>query len=58
MELTRYRIIKDAYAGFEVQTWRLWYPFWTQKGYINTYQSIEDAKKAIEIYKTKVIFTE
>lgn len=39
----RYRIVSDAYAGFEVQEWAWWWPFWTQIG-INTHSTIEDAR--------------
>lgn len=58
MKLIKYRIVKDTYSGFEVQIWRLWFPFWVQKDCINTYPSLERAIEAIEIYKTKVIYTE
>lgn len=41
--MTRYRIVKDAYAGYEVQIWRWWLPMWLQVG-VNTFPSIERAE--------------
>ena len=40
-----YRIVTDAYAGFEVQVWRWWWPFWVEAGGCNTHSSIERAEK-------------
>lgn len=42
---TKYRIVRDAYAGYEVQS-RVWFsPFWFQCGFTNTFSRIEDAEK-------------
>lgn len=57
MKLSRYRIVTDAYAGYEVQKWRWWFPFWVEchsRGYFaNTHSSVEKAKKFIEWHKSK-----
>lgn len=42
--MAKYRIVTDNYAGYEVQSWRWWWPFWIQ-GATNTHYSIEDAEK-------------
>ena len=54
------RIVEDAYAGFEVQVWRWWFPFWTQipgpMGLVNTFPSVEKAEEyAIKWSKAKVV---
>ena len=55
----QYRIVTDKFCGFEVQK-RLWYyPFWFQiqnekRDSINTYRTIEEAEKLIEIDKTNI----
>jgi hypothetical protein len=58
MKLTRYRIVRDGYAGFEVQKWRLWWPIWMQcwsaRGMCNTHKSIEDAKWFIQMHKAGI----
>lgn len=40
-----YRIVTDKYAGFEVQVWRWWWPFWVQAGFTNTHCSVEQAER-------------
>lgn len=41
--MAEYRIVTDAYAGYEVQRrWR-WFPFWIQVG-TNTHSTIEKAE--------------
>lgn len=55
MKIIKYRIVEDLYAGYEVQIWRLWFPFWIQKNVTNTYSTLEKAKKAIQLYKRKVV---
>lgn len=40
----KYRIVRDNYAGYEVQLKRWWWPFWYQKGFINTFSSIDRAR--------------
>jgi hypothetical protein len=37
-----YRIVTDILGNFEVQTWRWWWPFWTQEQ-ANTHRTMEDA---------------
>lgn len=39
-----YRVVTDAYSGYEVQCWRLWFPFWVQAGCTNTHRTIEEAR--------------
>lgn len=43
----KYRIVTDKYAGFEIQVWSIFWPFWHQP-YINTNISIEQAIKYIQ----------
>jgi len=48
----QYRIVNDAYLGYEVQS-RTWYwPFWTMLGTLgmmsNTFSSVEQAESEIE----------
>lgn len=40
-----YRIVRDNYAGYEVQIRRWWFPLWVQVNFINTHFSIERAEK-------------
>ncbi len=40
----KYRIVRDAYAGFEVQRWFIWWPFWTMSGFCNTHSTVEKAR--------------
>lgn len=40
----RYRIVADNYAGYEVQVKRWWFPVWIQKGFVNTFCTIERAR--------------
>lgn len=40
-----YRIVRDAYLGFEVQVRRWWWPFWSQCNFINTHSSLERAEQ-------------
>lgn len=39
----RYRIVADTYAGFEVQIWRWYWPFWVEANFSNTHSSEEGA---------------
>lgn len=44
-----YRIVRDEFCGYEVQSWRWWFPFWTQcpgrcGNECNTHVSIERAE--------------
>lgn len=40
----RYRIVRDNYAGYEVQVWRWWLPFWVQPT-INTHSTVDGAEQ-------------
>jgi hypothetical protein len=55
IKVIRYRIVRDRYAGFECQKWRLWFPFWVQMGYTNTHPSIEKAISYIVTDRTVVL---
>jgi hypothetical protein len=57
MKLTKYRIVVDIYAGYEVQKWRLWFPFWIQVR-VNTFATVEAAKAFIERDKGGVVWME
>ena len=39
-----YRIVRDNYAGFEVQRRTWWWPFWRMAGFSNTHLSVERAE--------------
>lgn len=41
--MARYRIVTDRYRGYEVQSWRWWFPFWIQ-GTTNTHGTVEAAE--------------
>lgn len=43
--MSEYRIVRDNYAGYEVQVRRWWWPFWQQCGFCNTHCSIERAEQ-------------
>lgn len=47
MKIKKYRIVTDRYLGYEVQVWRIYFPFWIQLGWVNTHSSIEKAKEYI-----------
>ena len=55
IKVIRYRIVRDGYAGFECQKWRLWFPFWLQMGYANTHPSIDRAISYIKNDGTVVL---
>lgn len=42
--MSKYRIITDKWAGYEVQIWRPWWPFWIQAGGTNTHRSTTAAE--------------
>lgn len=60
----KFRIVNDTYARFEVQCWRLWFPFWIQchsgNSSTNSHLSIERAKEFIQQKKEcgKVVYSE
>lgn len=49
--MTKYRVVKDRWLGFQVQEWRWWWPFWTQSGFTNTHSSLEAALRWLEGHK-------
>jgi hypothetical protein len=42
--MAKYRIVRDKFAGYEVQIWRWYWPFWKQP-YVNTHDTVEYAEK-------------
>jgi hypothetical protein len=52
MKLSRYRVVRDNFAGYEVQKWRWWFPVWMECGWCNTHVSVEKAKAFIEWHKS------
>ena len=44
----KYRIVTDAYNGFECQKKRWWFPVWLQMDFSNTHVTLEKAKAYIE----------
>lgn len=55
MKAKRVRIVRDNYAGYEVQVWRWWFPFWVQAEFTNTHRSVEDAERFAEAYLRPVV---
>lgn len=55
----KYRIVRDNYAGYEVQVWRWWFPFYIQCGDVdgicNTHMSLESAKEFIKKRRSKKV---
>ena len=45
------RIVRDMYAGYEIQVKYWWWPVWLQKPFTNTYSSLEEATQVAEKYK-------
>jgi hypothetical protein len=56
---TKYRVVNDNYNGYEVQSFRWWFPMWMQcwaSGSItNTFSNLDRAKQFIEIKKARTI---
>lgn len=48
VKTVKYRIVKDAYLGYECQIWRFWFPFWIEIGFTNTFRTLERAINFIE----------
>jgi hypothetical protein len=48
--MTKYRIVRDSFLGYEVQSWRWWFPFWVQ-GATNTHGSLSSAQAHIKTLK-------
>ncbi len=51
----RYRIVRDGYAGYEVQIWRWWWPFWIEAGFVNTHATIERAERWAECHAQRQV---
>lgn len=47
---TKYRIVKDGYAGYEAQFKRWWFPVWMQCGFCNTSGTVEMARKICDLH--------
>jgi len=56
----QYRIVTDAYLGYEVQYSYWWLPFWIEVSYpyCNTHSSIDEAKKFINDIKKIEVYRE
>lgn len=53
---TKFRIVTDRYAGFEVQK-KNWYSFfWFQVDYVNTHETLQDALDFLRETKSKMRF--
>lgn len=50
----KFRIVPDRYAGYEVQTWYIWWPFYTEYR-INTWATVECATEYAEYLANKHI---
>ena len=44
----RYRITKDRYLGWQVDVWYIYWPFWQQLGFSNTFSTREKALQYAE----------
>lgn len=56
--MSEYRIVRDAYAGYEVQILRriLWiFPKWVQAGGTNTHKRVEDAEAYARAHAAGVV---
>lgn len=54
----RYRIVRDGYAGYEVQVRRWWFPIWFQHGFVNTHDSVDAARAYIARIKAPALYVE
>lgn len=52
--MSYYRIVRDSFCGYEVQSWRWWFPIWIQ-GFINTHATIKAAEEYAKSPRTKVV---
>lgn len=52
----RYRVVTDAYAGYEAQVKYWWFPFCYFQIGINTFPSIERAQQFIAKAKHKIVW--
>jgi hypothetical protein len=55
---TKYRVVRDAFAGYEVQFKYWWSPFWLQVGFSNSHSSLKEAKEFIKKSKKPVVWAE
>ena len=53
MRLYKYRIVTDAFCGYECQEKLFFLPFWLQCDFSNTWTTLEDAKNFIERIKKR-----
>lgn len=53
--MAHYRIVTDRYAGYEVQYWRWWWPFWIQADFGNTHDSVEKAERWAEAHAQRTV---
>jgi hypothetical protein len=44
----------DAYSGYQVEIWYIWFPFWHQIGFTNTFRSLEDATTYAEMHANPI----
>lgn len=54
------RIVRDNWAGYEVQVWHWYWPFWSQVGKgeftnTNTHRTVEDAREFANKLLNKVV---
>jgi len=49
MKIKKYRIVTDAYCGYECQ-WSILGIIWTQCGFTNTHTSLKEAEKWLQEY--------
>jgi hypothetical protein len=52
---TRYRIIEDAYEGYEAQFRPWWSPWWAQCFFANTSRTIEQAEQVARVHSGVVV---
>lgn len=48
--MAEYRIVRDHYAGYEVQMRWWWFPLWVQAGFSNTHSTVEKAERWAEAH--------
>lgn len=51
----RYRIVRDSYAGYEVQVWRWYWPFWSELNFCNTHFTVEEAEEYARVQEGQVV---
>jgi hypothetical protein len=53
---TRYRIVRDGYAGYAAEFRWFWCPFWFECFFVNTRSSLERAKEVVEAHRGKTVW--